>query len=227
MSVREHTLEADARRLETALSARARELRAAADGGDANVGSLLTPVGWARVEQAVKRMAARALGPNGLGDLLDVGTGSGRMLRVLAADASSAEGLDRSDEMRLAARTALREAGLDNCIVREGDMYRLPYDDGRFDTVVFGHVLTCADEPRKAVREAVRVLKVRGHLLVMELLADGVPVDAWCGSLVDWLSSAGVDVLAQERISLPGATAVLCLNQREPPVESRVEFAIA
>lgn len=222
VSSRDRELRADARRLDAVLAARARELRAAA-GGDTD--ALLTPVAWPLVEQGLKRLAGQALGPEGLGDLLDIGTGGGRMLEVLAPDARRGEGVDRSRDMRLAARAALREAGLAHCSVREADMYALPFDDGSFDTAVFGHVLTCAQEPWKAIREAARVLKTGGHLIVMELLPDGMPVEAWSQSLTDWLAGVGLASVASENISLPGVTAVLKLNQREPAVEARADLA--
>lgn len=218
----DRTLKADARRLDTVLAARARELRAAS-GGDTE--AILVPEAWPQLEAAIKALAARAGGERGLGDLLDVGTGPGRMLRVLATDADRAVGIDHSRQMRLAARTALREAGLANCSVREADMYHLPYDDGRFDTVVFGHVLTCAREPWNAVAEAARVLKPGGYLLVMELLPDGMPVEAWSQSLADWLAGAGAEAVTQQSLSLPGATAVLMLNERAPPVADDEELA--
>lgn len=217
------SLQSDARRLDAVLAARARELRSAA-GGDTDLP--LTPVARPRLEQTVKRLAARALGADGLGDLLDVGTGAGRMLRLLAPDAKRAEGVDSSRAMRLAARSALRTAGLAHCSVREADMYALPFDDQRFDTVVFGHVLTCAEEPWRAVEEAVRVLRVGGHLLVMELLPDGMPVEAWRQALADWLAKAGLTTIAQEALDFPGITAVVNLNRRDAlPVHAEAYLA--
>lgn len=215
-------IEADARRLDTELAARARELRAAS-GGDTD--AILAAGDWPELEAAIKALTARAAGEHGLGDLLDIGTGSGRMLQALARDAERAEGIDESREMRLAARTSLREAGMTNCTIREADMYGLPYDDGRFDTVVFGHVLTCAREPWSAVAEAARVLKPGGHLLVMELLPEGMPVEAWNQSLADWLAGAGAVPVAQEELSLAGATAVLMLTERAPPALEETDLA--
>lgn len=222
LSGSDRKLQADARRLDTVLAARARELRAAS-GGDTD--AMLAPAAWTELETAIKALAERAKGVDGLGDLLDIGTGSGRMLHALARDAQRAIGVDRSHDMRLAARKSLREAGLSNCSIREADIYGLPYDDGRFDTVVFGHVLTCAKEPWNAVAEAVRVLKPGGHLLVMELLPEGMPVEAWSQSLADWLAGAGAETLAHEHLALPGVTAVLMLNERAPPAEDEPGLA--
>lgn len=224
LSSADRELHADARRLDTVLAARARELRAES-GGDTE--AILAPEAWPEVEAAIKALAAQATGRHGLGDLLDVGTGAGRMLHALAGDAERAVGIDASREMRLAARTSLREAGLSNCSIREADMYRLPYDDARFDTVVFGHVLTCAREPWNAVAEAVRVTRANGHLLVMELLPDGMPVEAWTQSLADWLAGAGAEPVSQRSLALPGVTAVLMLTERAPSVRDETDLAVS
>ena len=202
---------ADARRLDEVLAARAREAREAA-GGDSD--EVLTPAAWALAEQAIRELGRQALGPNGLGQLLDVGTGTGRVLRVLGLDAKRGTGIDASRPMRLAARTALHDAGLAHCSVRDGDMYALPFDDRAFDTVSIGRVLSGAQEPWAALAEAARVLKPGGHLLVFDVLPDGLPVDAWCQSLGGWIDAAGLTAGAQRRLALPGSCAVLMLARR-------------
>ncbi len=202
---------ADARRLDTVLAARAREARAAA-GGDSD--EVLHPAAWALVEQAIRDAGRQALGPEGLGNLLDIGTGAGRVLRALGPDAKKGTGIDASHPMRLAARTALHDAGLSHCSVRDADMYALPFKDASYDTVSIGRVLSGAKEPWAALAEAARVLKPKGHLLVFDVLPDGIPVDAWCQSLQGWLTTAGVTPVVQQRLALPGSTAILALARR-------------
>ena len=202
---------ADARRLDEVLAARAREARAAA-GGDSD--EVLQPAAWALAEHAIRDLGRQALGPDGLGNLLDIGTGTGRVLRALGLDAKQGTGIDASHPMRLAARTALHDAGLSHCSVRDADMYALPFEDGTYDTVSIGRVLSGAQQPWAALAEAARVLKPKGHLLVFDVLPDGIPVDAWCQSLNGWLSAAGVATVSQQRLALPGSTAVLVLARR-------------
>ncbi len=108
------------------------------------------------------------MGDRPLGDLLDIGTGTGRILEVLGPRAQSAEGLDASREMLAVARSRIETAGLRNCIVRQGDMYHLPYDDGRFDLVTIHQVLHFADDPSGAISEAARVLRPEGRLVVVD-----------------------------------------------------------
>jgi ArsR family transcriptional regulator len=88
-------------------------------------------------------------------------------------------------------------------------MYALPYADGQFDTVSLGRVLTGAQRPWDVIGEAARVLRPDGALLIVDLLPDGMPVDAWCQSLGDWLAAAGIEGTAPHRLVLPGCTGIL------------------
>lgn len=126
-------------------------------------------VGDAEVEAAIVEMlAARPIGR-----LVDIGTGTGRMLELLAPAATTALGIDRSVEMLRAARGKLEAAGLGTCPVRQGDMAALPLDAASVDTAVLHHVLHFAEHPQDAIREAARVLAPGGRLLI----ADFAPHD--------------------------------------------------
>jgi len=108
------------------------------------------------------------LGDDRVGDVLDIGTGTGRMLEVLAPRCSQAEGIDTSRSMLGIARARLDKLALENCRVRQGDMYELPFDGESFDTILFHQVLHYADDPEFAVTEAVRVLRPGGRLLITD-----------------------------------------------------------
>ncbi len=108
--------------------------------------------------------------PNGgsLGDLLDIGTGTGSMLRLLAGRARRAVAVDLSRDMRLIARAAALSSGLANCTVCQGDMYDLEFTDRCFDLVTMDRVLGTADDPAAALREAARVMNDEALLLIIE-----------------------------------------------------------
>jgi SAM-dependent methyltransferase len=106
--------------------------------------------------------------PGELGELLDVGSGTGAVLCHLAGRAREVTGVDISPAMRVVARTRVREAGIRNCTLRQGDMFALPFADNSFDTVLLDQVLTLADRPRDALKEATRVLRPEGRLLVLD-----------------------------------------------------------
>jgi ArsR family transcriptional regulator len=113
------------------------------------------------VEAALSEVI-QAAGPR---DLLDIGTGTGRMLEILGPQVGHALGIDQSREMLAVARVNLERAGLANSIVRLGDMYQLPLADACFDAVVIHQVLHYADRPSAAIAEAARVLRPNGILL--------------------------------------------------------------
>ena len=116
------------------------------------------------VEAALVELIASA-GPR---DLLDIGTGTGRMLEILAPSVERALGIDQSREMLSIARVNLEQAGLDNGSVRLGDMYQLALPDASFDAVVIHQVLHYADRPAAAIAEAGRVLRPDGILVVVD-----------------------------------------------------------
>lgn len=120
-------------------------------------------VGEGEVEAAV----ARALGDRPVGRLIDIGTGTGRMIELFGRDAISAIGVDRSPEMLRVARAKLSEAGF-AAELRQGDMYALPLPSGSADTVIIHQVLHYAQQPAAAVGEAVRLLAAGGRLLIVD-----------------------------------------------------------
>lgn len=125
-------------------------------------------------------LAAVAAGNSGSGhdadggvlcaDMLDVGTGTGRVLEVFAPHVERGTGIDSSREMLAVARSGLEKAGLDHCQVRQADMYNLPFPADAVDLVTIHQVLHYADDPAAAVAEAARVLRPGGKLLIVDFL---------------------------------------------------------
>ncbi len=122
-----------------------------------------------------------------IGDLLDIGTGTGRILELFGPHARSAVGVDISADMLLVARSTVQAAGLNSVMVRHGDMYRLPYPDDTFDTVTVDHVLAEAERPGRVLAEAGRILRPGGQMIVVDLVdresnprfGDGEPLRRW------------------------------------------------
>lgn len=105
-----------------------------------------------------------------LGRLLDIGTGTGRLLELLGPRVRAGLGIDASRAMLALARSRLAKPGLAHLSVRQADMYRLPLA-GAYDVVVLQMVLHYAEDPAAALIEAARVLAPGGRLIVVDLAA--------------------------------------------------------
>jgi ubiquinone/menaquinone biosynthesis C-methylase UbiE len=115
--------------------------------------------------------ALLALIPEDAGRLLDIGTGTGRLLELLAPRISQGLGVDASKQMLALARSRLARADLGHCAVRLADMYRLPLSDAGFDIALLHMVLHYAEQPEFVLAEAARVLRPGGRLIVVDLAA--------------------------------------------------------
>ncbi len=122
------------------------------------------------VEAAVEAAAVGC----GHGALLDLGTGTGRMLERLAPLFARAVGVDANHAMLAVARANLEMAGLSRVELRQGDIYALPFARGSFDLVVIHQVLHFLDDPARAVREAVAMLAPGGRLVVVDFAPHGM-----------------------------------------------------
>ena len=123
-------------------------------------------------ETEVEAAIGAMLGEDAVGRLIDIGTGTGRMLELFGGRAAQALGIDRSSEMLRLARAKLTEQGV-NAELRQADLYALPLGDGEADVAILHHVLHFAQQPGAAIAEAARVLGADGRLVI----ADFAPHD--------------------------------------------------
>lgn len=121
-------------------------------------------------ESEVERSIEGALSGRNLGCLVDIGTGTGRMIELFGPRAEQAIGIDRSSEMLRLARAKLDAAGIRSSL-RQGDIYALPLSEGLADCVIVHQVLHYAHSPAAAIAEAARVLSLGGTLLVVDFAA--------------------------------------------------------
>jgi ubiquinone/menaquinone biosynthesis C-methylase UbiE len=119
-------------------------------------------------ESEVEVAIAGALGDRPVGRLIDIGTGTGRMIELFGPAADQSLGIDKSPEMLRLARVKLAQAGLESAELRQGDMYALPIGAGSAETVIIHQVLHYAQNPAAAVAEAARLLTPGGRLLVVD-----------------------------------------------------------
>ncbi|MFT5657487.1 MAG: ubiquinone/menaquinone biosynthesis C-methylase UbiE [Gammaproteobacteria bacterium] len=122
-------------------------------------------------EQQLEQTLLEVIGTEPIGDLLDIGTGTGRALEVLADHFTRGVGVDLSSGMLAIARSNIERAGLTHVHVRKGDMYHLPMEDASVDLAILSLVLHYSDDPTEVVREASRVLRDNGRLVIVDFAA--------------------------------------------------------
>ncbi|HUJ03064.1 MAG TPA: metalloregulator ArsR/SmtB family transcription factor [Rhizomicrobium sp.] len=159
------------------------------------------------VENAIVRLAREGA----IDSVLDAGTGTGRMLELLAPYIKRGVGVDSSPDMLAIARDRLARAHILHCQVRLADVYRLPFAERDFDAVLFHQVLHYLEDPQGAIAEAARVLKQGGRILI----ADFAPHDLEFlrtelqhrrlgfsdREVQGWFQAAGLKSLASEAIA--------------------------
>jgi len=180
----------------------------------------------AAVEDAIRK----ALADKPIRALLDLGTGTGRMLELFAPDIERGLGLDLSLDMLALARARLDRAGLKHCSVRRGDIYDLALPRDSFDAVIIHQVLHFLDDSPSAIREAAGVLRPSGRLLVIDFAPHDLEflredyahrrLGFAAETVTQWLEGAGLDVLRQETFppGPEGKIAVSLWLARDPRI---------
>ena len=149
------------------------------------VATLLPDAGNA-ADRALHRALVELTVSAPLGDLLDIGCGQGRILKLLASRARRVVGVDIDSDARRHARAEMLLAGIENSTLRNGDMYELPFADSEFDTVLLDEVLVSSEQPVAVLNEARRLLRPGGRLLLLATCDGGNAAElrqlfaAWC-----------------------------------------------
>lgn len=162
-------------------AARLRQLRGAA----------LAAPETGEADRALHRALVELTVTEPVGDLLDIGCGRGRLLKLLSSRAKRAIGVDIDANARDLARAELLLAGLENCSLRFGDMRRLPFPDEDFDTIILDDVLGAGAGPVDALAEARRLLRPGGRLILLARVREA-DVAARSRELADWCRRAGL-----------------------------------
>src|ERR1700686_2371231 len=179
-------------------------------------------------DEAVEAEIRRLLLDRPFRSLLDLGTGTGRILELFAPEIERGLGIDLSLDMLAFARSRLDHAGLRNCSGRQGDIFDLSLPRDCFDVVIVHQVLHFLDDGGRAIREAARVLRPQGRLLVvdfapheLEFLREeyahrrlGFPPDA----VTQWMEQAGLEGVVHKNLAPePGSDGKIAVSLWLPP----------
>jgi ArsR family transcriptional regulator len=182
-------------------------------------------------DREVEKVLLSVFSGRRIGDLVDMGTGTGRVLEVLGPFVERAVGVDLSREMLAVARANLERAGLRNCMVRQGDITQVPLPIASADAVTIHQVLHYAAEPAAVVAEAARVLRPGGSLAIVDFAPHDLEAlrdqhahrrlgfaDA---EVAGWLSTAGL--VPGEIIRLPGKPLTVVVWRAHKPESSSLQ----
>jgi ubiquinone/menaquinone biosynthesis C-methylase UbiE len=181
-------------------------------------------------DDAVEDAIRDALADRPFRSLLDLGTGTGRILELFGPSLERGLGIDLSLDMLLIARSRLERAGLRHCSVRQGDIYDLAMPREGFDVVIVHQVLHFLDDGARAIAEAARMLRPAGRLLVVDFAPHDLEflreehahrrLGFAPETINQWLTAAGLDVGSHRTLapdpSSEGKIAVSLWLGRDP-----------
>jgi ubiquinone/menaquinone biosynthesis C-methylase UbiE len=169
------------------------------------------------VEAAIKA----ALADRPFRSLLDLGTGTGRMLELFGPEIERGLGIDLSHDMLALARSRLNRVELRHCSVRQGDVYDLALPKNSFDVVIIHQVLHFLDDGARAIREAARVLRPSGRMLVVDFAPHDLEflrkehahrrLGFAPETISQWMIAAGLDIAAQTTLP-PGPNGKIAVS---------------
>jgi len=119
--------------------------------------------------------------------VVDFGAGEGTLSQLLAQRAKHVIAIDNSEKMVEFGQELAKKHKLSNLEYRLGDIESPPIDDESVDLAIFSQALHHADHPSTAIKEAFRILKPGGCLIVLDLLqhsfekARELYYDTWLG----------------------------------------------
>lgn len=174
----------------------------------------------AQVEAAMLALA----GEDKVGSMLDLGTGTGRILELFGELYEKGTGIDASRDMLSVARSRLDKAGLSRVQTRQGDLYLLPTQAEAYDLVTIHQVLHYLDDPAAALREAAKAIMPGGRLLIVDFAPHDldflreqnahIRLGFSDEQIRDWLRDAGMEPVSTKYLEPKqkgGDTLTVCL----------------
>ncbi len=168
-------------------------------------------------DQAVEQAMLKLVGERPFQAMVDLGTGTGRLLELFSDLYRRGVGIDMSREMLAVARANLDGAGVTNAQVRQGDLYSPPVERDSFDLVTMHQVLHYLEEPALAIMEAARLLRSAGRLMIVDFAPHGleflrdehahVKLGFSDRQIEDWLADAGLELIDKRDFDRRAAAA--------------------
>ena len=186
-------------------------------------------------ESDVEAVMQTLLSDRPIGRLVDIGTGTGRMLELFGPASQHAIGVDRSPDMLRLARGKLAISGNSHLELRQGDIMALPLSSGIADTVILHQVLHYIPAPEIAVAEAARIVSPDGRLMIVDFAPHGreelrmQDAHARLGfsdsQIAGWFDAAGIELVQTEQLAGSELTVKIWLGQRHRQLVKRKRAA--
>jgi ubiquinone/menaquinone biosynthesis C-methylase UbiE/DNA-binding HxlR family transcriptional regulator len=202
---------------------------------------------WAKLrsfhvlEADVENAMLGLLGPAKFENVVDLGTGTGRVLELLSSKATRLFGLDMSREMLAIARANLERQEFRHAQVRHADIYALPFASGFADLVTIHQVLHFLDEPQRALLEARRILSAHGRLLIVDFAPHDLEelrvehahrrLGLSSEQMIEWFARADLELMRHEVLPPPwlkarkGLTVSLWLAKARSDVSKTISIS--
>ncbi len=119
-------------------------------------------------DEAIEQAMLSAANSTSISSMVDLGTGTGRILEIFAPRVDKGIGYDTSPAMLKVARAKLEQSNISHCQVRQSDIRDLPTDSASVDLVTVHQVLHYLDNPIAVIQESQRILKPGGQLLIVD-----------------------------------------------------------
>ncbi len=125
-------------------------------------------------EASVEAAMLEMVGDRKINSMLDLGTGTGRVLELFSDIFEKGVGIDASRDMLSVARSRLDEVKLSRVQTRQADLYILPTPSASFDLVTIHQVLHYLHDPLGAIVEAAKALVPGGRMLIADFAPHGL-----------------------------------------------------
>jgi ubiquinone/menaquinone biosynthesis C-methylase UbiE/DNA-binding transcriptional ArsR family regulator len=165
-------------------------------------------------DKAVEQALLKLIGKQPFQSMLDLGTGTGRLLEILAPLYRRGVGIDMSREMLAVARANLDRAGIAHALVRQGDIFAPPVERDGFDLITIHQVLHFLDDPARALKEAAKLLRPSGRMVVVDFAPHELEflrsehahqrLGFSDRQMQDWFAEAGLEMSGQESFEASG-----------------------
>jgi SAM-dependent methyltransferase len=158
---------------------------------------------------------------------LEVACGAAHVAEGVAASVRQVVGLDLTSELLAVGAARLRDAGVNNVLLQEGNAEALPFVDHSFDLVMCRASLHHFADPHGAVQQMVRVCRSGGRVVLMDLIAPSAPERERFDDLHRLLDPSHVRTFLEEELAAVFPTDVALSHGETTNMRLPIDIAVS